>query len=85
MPTVVFDKSLNVDRDELIKFFREQNVDMRVFFYPLSMLPMFEKVESNVVSYDIYYRALNLPSYFEIEDDQINFVTDKIIEFIGKK
>jgi len=85
MPTVVFDKSLNVDRDELIKFFRKQNVDMRVFFYPLSMLPMFEDIKSNIVSYDIYYRALNLPSYFELEDEQINFVTDQILEFIDKK
>lgn len=85
MPTVVFDKSLKIDRDKFIQFFRDLNVDMRVFFYPLSLLQMFENVESNVVSYDIYYRALNLPSYFELEDEQINFVTDNILEYIGKK
>lgn len=66
MPTVVFDKRLNFDREKLLQKFKDNNIDGRVFFYPLSSLPMFEEKKENVVSYDIFERGVNLPSYHEI-------------------
>ena len=66
MPTVIFDKKLNFDREKLLQKFKDNNIDGRVFFYPLSSLPMFEEKKENVVSYDIFQRGINLPSYHGI-------------------
>jgi perosamine synthetase len=76
MPTVVFDKSLHVDREKLLALFKENNIDGRVFFYPLSSLPMFEEKKENEVSYDIFERAVNLPSYHEIMKEEITYIVE---------
>ena len=80
MPTVVCDKSLNFDREKLLKIFKENNIDGRVFFYPLSSLPMFEERKANQVSYDIFARAINLPSYHEMANEDIKIVCDILME-----
>jgi len=82
LPTVIFDKSLNIDRDKLIKYFKEKNVDIRPFFYPISSMPMFESNEKNKIAYDIYLRGINLPSYYDITDEEIKYVCDGLKEFI---
>ena len=79
MPTIVFDRSVNFNREKLLKMFRQNNIDGRVFFYPLSMMPMFEEKRDNKVSYDIYARAINLPTYHDIKSIDIERVS-KIIK-----
>ena len=71
MPTVVFDAGLGFDREKLLSEFRLNNIDGRVFFYPLSSLPSFQKRNDNAVSYDIYERSINLPTYHDITEDDI--------------
>ncbi|NLU96918.1 glutamine--scyllo-inositol aminotransferase [Marinomonas sp. UCMA 3892] len=83
MPTLIFDAELEFDRDLLIDKFKEINVDARVFFYPLSMLPMFDEVRNNKVSLNIYARGINLPSYHEISDGQIKKVADIVVEYLS--
>jgi len=78
MPTVVFDKSLGFNRERLLKKFQQNNIDARVFFYPLSSLPMFQDRKQNVVSYDIYKRAINLPSYHDLDNEDILRVIEVI-------
>lgn len=85
MPTLVFDKTLNFDRDKLLKVFKENNIDGRVFFYPLSSLPMFKEIRSNVISYDIFERAINLPSYNDITIAEIERVVNCIKGIINVK
>ena len=38
-----------------------ENIDARVFFWPLSGLPMFESVKTNLVARDIPTRSMNPP------------------------
>ncbi|MGN6479265.1 DegT/DnrJ/EryC1/StrS family aminotransferase [Luteibacter sp.] len=66
MPTVVVPQHIPFDRDGLIAHFRDANIDGRVFFWPLSTLPMFPDVTGNTVSRSIAPRALNLPSYHDL-------------------
>ncbi|MCA1550158.1 DegT/DnrJ/EryC1/StrS family aminotransferase [Bradyrhizobium sp. BRP19] len=71
MPTVVFDPSSGVTRERLVAAFAANNIDARVFFYPLSGLPMFEEVPDNRHAHDIPGRAINLPSYHDMtREDQ---------------
>ena len=78
MPTIVFDKQLNIDREKLLQKFKDNNIDGRVFFYPLSSLPMFEEKKENAISYDVFKRGINLPSYHEI----INQDMARVVEII---
>lgn len=78
MPTIILDKKLNINREKLLKKFAENNIDGRVFFYPLSSLPMFKEKKENIVSYNIFDRGINLPSYHEITNQDIKKVVDII-------
>ncbi|MDO9318892.1 MAG: DegT/DnrJ/EryC1/StrS aminotransferase family protein [Gammaproteobacteria bacterium] len=78
MPTVVFDLDANISREKLQMAFSADNIDARVFFWPLSDLDMFSSVESNVNAWSIPKRSINLPSYHEISDEDIERVTGVI-------
>jgi perosamine synthetase len=74
MPTVVFDSETGVTRQKLQAAFTGENIDARVFFWPLSGLPMFHPVESNRNAWSIPGRAINLPSCHEM----IGLDTDRV-------
>jgi perosamine synthetase len=74
MPTVVFDSSLKVGREQLQAAFAADNIDARVFFWPLSSLPMFTPCPTNVRSFAIPERAVNLPSYHDMTCDELDRV-----------
>jgi perosamine synthetase len=80
MPTMVANRDVSFDRDALLDDMRAHNIDARVFFWPLSMLPMFEAKPENEVSYSLYRRAINLPSYHDIGEDEI----DRVCEIIRR-
>lgn len=75
MPTVVFDKNSGITREKLQTVFAAENIDARVFFHPLSSLPMFEDQPANINAWDIPARAINLPSYHDMSPDQVETVS----------
>jgi perosamine synthetase len=68
MPTIVVDEGTPFDRDALLSAFKADNIDGRVFFWPLSSLGLFEADSRSVVSNSISWRAINLPSYHDLDD-----------------
>lgn len=78
MPTMVAEDSIRFNRDDLMRDFTAINIDSRVFFWPLSTLPMFINQPSNPVCKGIHGMALNLPSYFDITNDNILHVANCI-------
>ena len=71
MPTAVFGSETGVTREMLQSKFAAENIDARVFFWPLSSLDMFESVDQNENSWSIPQRAINLPSYHEMSLENI--------------
>ena len=69
MPTVVFARETGVTRERLQAAFAAADIDARVFFYPLSSMPMFGAKPGAKHSADIASRAINLPSYHDMSDD----------------
>ena len=67
MPTIVFDRKTGVTRQHLVKAFQAAGIDARVFFWPLSELEMFDTRPQNVNARDIAARAINLPSYHDMD------------------
>jgi len=79
MPTVVFDKQTGITRESLQNTFLSEDIDARIFFYPLSSLAIFKAQSENVNSYDISSRAINLPSYYDLSEEEICHVAAIII------
>lgn len=84
MPTVVFDERMGVTREMLQAALAAENVDVRVFFWPLSGMEMFEPVPENRQAWGIPGRAINLPSYHDMRDGEIERVTDVLMACLSK-
>jgi perosamine synthetase len=82
MPTMVFDGETGVTREKLVAAFSADNIDARVFFYPLSGLPMFEAMQDNRHARAIPERAINLPSYHDMttaDQDRVIAVVRRVL------
>lgn len=79
MPSLVFDPETGVRRERLQTAFASKSIDARVFFHPLSELPMFDARPQNANAWDIPHRAINLPSYHDLKDDEI----DRVLEVVN--
>lgn len=74
MPTIVVDEGMTFDREALLASFHADRIDGRVFFWPLSQLPMFTPQPANRVAYALPARAMNLPSYHDLDEAGIDRV-----------
>lgn len=84
MPTVVFDAATGVTRELLQEAFAQANIDARVFFHPLSSLPMFSPRPENRHAWALPGRAINLPSFHDMEDaEQDRVIT--VVEAVWNK
>ena len=84
MPTVVFTESLGVNREKAQSAFSAENIDARVFFWPLSNLPIFIDKPENANSRSVAKRAINLPSYHDITPEEIERVCNVIEGLVSK-
>jgi perosamine synthetase len=82
MPSIVVDETIIFDREMLLEAFQAKGIDGRVFFWPLSSLPMFNSQPENTISYDICSRACNLPSYHDLLEEQISRVCNIVRSII---
>jgi perosamine synthetase len=80
MPSIVVNNGVSFDRGKLLAAFKVDNIDGRVFFWPLSMLPMFERVLENKVSYGLYPRSVNLPTYCGLAEEEM----ERVVKLIRK-
>jgi perosamine synthetase len=78
MPTVVFGRDVSVSAEKIRLEFSKEDIDARVFFHPLSSLPMFDDLQKNSVASDIADRAINLPSYHDMSTSDLERVTEVV-------
>lgn len=84
MPSVVFDKHFNITQAMLLNAFQQKGIDARVFFRPISSLPMYVPQIENKVAYDLPFRAINLPSFHNIQEHEQNAVIQVIENLLAK-
>lgn len=75
MPTVVFAPETGITREMLQAAFAAEKIDARPFFWPLSSLEIFDDCSYNKHSWDIPGRAINLPSFHDITENELDRVT----------
>ncbi len=71
MPTVVFASGTGVTRERLLEVFRVEEIDARLFFWPLTGLPVLGGRPANPIANDTARRAINLPSYNDLTDRDV--------------
>ena len=85
MPTAIFSSCFKINIPNLIREFHADSIDARSFFCPLSSLKFFKENKKNKMSRDIYNRAINLPSFYDISENQLLKVCRIIEKKIEKK
>jgi perosamine synthetase len=78
MPTIVVNSDVSFNRETLLAAFQADNIDGRVFFWPLSSLPSFSSHRKHPISTALSTRALNLPSYYDLSATDMNAVLSVI-------
>ncbi|MDP1604391.1 MAG: DegT/DnrJ/EryC1/StrS family aminotransferase [Legionella sp.] len=78
---VLIPKLNRIDRDGILVQLKEQGIETRPFFYPLTAMPVYEG-EHNPISQDLSVRGLNLPTYPELSDSLIKHISDTLLKVI---
>ncbi|MGH2367384.1 MAG: DegT/DnrJ/EryC1/StrS family aminotransferase [Chloroflexota bacterium] len=83
MTTALFEPSLGVTKEDAIRYLREQGIDTRPFFYPLSSLPAYagrlsSAREANPVAYRLAPFGINLPSPLNLTREQAATVAERV-------
>ena len=84
MPNLVFDSGIGISRELLQAAFSAANIDARVFFWPLSSLPMFDPIKENINAYSIPGRAINLPSYHDMSISDLDRICETVSEVLSQ-
>jgi perosamine synthetase len=82
MPTIVVNINIPLDREQLLSKFAAENIDARVFFWPLSMQPMFDEQRENSVAFGIWPQAINLPSYHGLSIKDMDRICGIVRDFL---
>ncbi len=85
MPSFVVAAGVPFDREALLAAFQAEAIDGRVFFWPLSSLPMFTPCPENRIAYDMCGRACNLPSYHDLGEADIQRVCEVVRAHVPPK
>jgi perosamine synthetase len=83
MPTIVANENVSFEREVLFSEFKADNIDGRVFFWPLSSLGLFDAQAFNPISDSLSRRALNLPSYHDLSDTDLARVSEHVSRTLG--
>lgn len=78
----------NTDRDALVKHLQENDIPCGVYYpIPLHAQKAYKDVRYNeedfTVTNQLVKECISLPMHTELDDDQIDFITTKVLEFVG--
>jgi perosamine synthetase len=90
MVTVILDQKFGLKKEAVMAALGKKGIGQRPFFYPLSSLPAFEKLEQakqaqrrNKVSYTISPYGLNLPCGMRMTEEKVHYVCDALKSILG--
>jgi perosamine synthetase len=73
---------LGNERDDLIEVAQKEGVDLRPFFYSLSMMPIYEKyVFSNKVSLNLSKSGINFPTNSSLDSSGLNHIIEMFTKY----
>lgn len=82
MSSIIFNKKFRYSRDVLIKKLRENLIDSRPFFYPVSMFPIY-KEQNTPVAHHLGLNGINLPSGVNLKKEQVDYICSVLIKLLS--
>ncbi len=73
------------EKSELRSFLAENGIETRPAFHPVHTMPMYIDEKTYPVAEDLGRRGINLPSYPDLSNNDIQFITSKISAFYNAK
>jgi perosamine synthetase len=70
-------------KEELVQVLASANIETRPFFWPIDRLPFYQEGLFPVTQ-DIAFRGINLPSYPDLTEEQLNYICDQILTYLNK-
>ncbi len=68
-------------RDTVREHLAQAGIETRPVFYPVHTMPMYsQKYQKHQVAEDIGWRGINLPSYPDLSEEQIEYICDTLIK-----
>jgi perosamine synthetase len=76
------------DRDAVMSHLNDAGIETRPLFYPLHMLPPYQKQGENAgypVAEQISLRGFSLPTWAGLTHDDVNYVTEFLVQYLTAK
>lgn len=67
-----------IQRDELIVKLKEKNIDSRPYFYPMSLMPYIQTDSNTPVTFNVFTRGINLPTFVDLSSDEIYYICNAL-------
>jgi perosamine synthetase len=91
MVSVILDPKFGIEKDDLMRYMSDNNIDCRPFFRPLSSLPAYEGLpqvqtarRENIVSYELSPYGLNLPCGMNMTEEKVAYVCSVIESILAE-
>ncbi len=86
MVTIILNKNLEHQKEDLIIKLNAKNIDARPFFYPLSSLPAYQSKSqtNNKVAFSLSPLGINLPSGFNMTQEQVIYIVNALKTALNK-
>ncbi|OGU65241.1 MAG: perosamine synthetase [Ignavibacteria bacterium RBG_16_36_9] len=73
------------EKSNLRNYLSENGIETRPAFHPVHTMPMYVDVNAYPVAEDLGKRGINLPSYPDLSNDDIRFITSRIAAYFNVK
>ncbi|MFB0844179.1 DegT/DnrJ/EryC1/StrS family aminotransferase [Paenibacillus oleatilyticus] len=84
--SVVLREGSEAERDEVIRRLQLQGIESRPFFYPMHVLPPYEKLQSASefpVAGRIAAQGINLPSYGTLTEADVRYISSTLLDIVS--
>jgi len=81
-PSILLKDEIKIERDEILRIFKEQNIHARPTFPRMSRFPFFNISINNPIAENVFRRGISLPSAFNLTEEDANFVCDILLNLI---
>lgn len=80
MYSVLIEKEYGKSRDEVMEFLSGNGVETRPFFYPMHVMPVYEKENRTWLktAASIASNGINLPTFYGLEEEDVKFISGLI-------
>ncbi|MCW3463972.1 DegT/DnrJ/EryC1/StrS family aminotransferase [Chitinophaga nivalis] len=74
------------ERDDLREVLKAKGVETRPLFYPVHTMPMYAaRYERHAIAENLGRRGINLPSYPELTQEQLDYITNIILTYYRER